>query len=38
MLTESHKMSHANHIAWINLVQGNTMHCVNFGHSKAHNN
>jgi len=37
MLKEGQKRSPANHIAWINLVYGNTKHCVNFGHSKAHN-
>ena len=35
MWTENHKRSDANHIAWINLIQRNTMHCANLGLMKA---
>jgi len=27
--------SDANHIAWINLIQGNTTHCAKFGLMRA---
>ena len=29
------KSQEQNHLAWINLFLGNTMHCANFGHRKA---
>ena len=31
MWTKDHKRSDANHIAWINLIQCNTIHCAKLG-------
>jgi len=35
VMKKSRKNSPANHIAWINLVGDNTVHCANFGRRKA---